>query len=169
MASVPRLYNRFYEAMQSKVNELTGMKKSLAESAIKTKLENLRTKGELTHGFYDCLVFKNFKAVLGGRVRVMITGSAPISPDVLDFLKIAFCCQIHEGYGQTECGAPASITWSRDPKSGHVGGPFPTLEMKLVDVPEMKYTSKDTDEQGNSMPRGEVCYRGYNCFKGYFR
>jgi long-chain acyl-CoA synthetase len=99
----------------------------------------------------------------------MITGSAPISKEVLDFLKIAFCCQIHEGYGQTECGAPAAITWTKDPTSGHVGPPFPNLEIKLVDVPDMNYTSEDKDEQGVPHPRGEVVYRGYNTFKGYFR
>ena len=115
------------------------------------------------------MVFNKFKAILGGRVRVMITGSAPISKEVLSFLKIAFCCQIHEGYGQTECGAPAAITWSREPLSGHVGGPYPPLEIKLVDVPDMNYTSEDKDENGVSMPRGEICYRGYNVFKGYFR
>ena len=99
----------------------------------------------------------------------MITGSAPIAKEVLSFLKIAFCCPIHEGYGQTECGAPAAITWSTDPVTGHVGGPFPTLEIKLVDVPDMNYTSEDTDEAGVPMPRGEVCYKGYNNFTGYFR
>ena len=32
----------------------------------------------------------------------------------------------------------------------------------------MHYTSEDKDEHGNSIPRGEICYKGYNCFKGYF-
>jgi long-chain acyl-CoA synthetase len=71
----------------------------------------------------------------------MVTGSAPISKEVLSFLKIAFCCQIHEGYGQTESCAPATITWSKDPSVGHIGAPFPPLDFKLVDVPEMNYTS----------------------------
>jgi long-chain acyl-CoA synthetase len=40
----------------------------------------------------------------------------------------------------------------------------------LVDVPEMGYTSKDIDEVTKEpMPRGEICYRGYCAFKGYFR
>jgi long-chain acyl-CoA synthetase len=108
----------------------------------------LQAHGKTTHTFYDALVFNKFKEFLGGRVRQMVTGSAPISKEVLDFLKIAFCCQINEGYGQTECGAPATLTWSRDPTSGHVGAPFPALEMKLADVPEMNYTSEDTDENG---------------------
>ena len=169
LISVPRLYNRFYDAMQAKVKELTGFKRTITEWGIQKKLANLEATGKTSHGFYDALVFNKFRDIVGGRVRQMITGSAPISKEVLNFLKIAFCCQINEGYGQTECGAPASLTWTQDGSSGHVGAPFPTLEMKLVDVPDMNYTSDDKDEQGNPLPRGEVCYRGYNCFKGYFR
>ena len=99
----------------------------------------------------------------------MITGSAPISKDVLNFLKIAFCCQIKEGYGQTESAAAISITWKNDPEAGHVGAPFPGLEVKLVDVPDMNYLSTDLDHEGHPAPRGEICYRGYAVFKGYYR
>ena len=169
MISVPRLYNRFYDLMQQGISQLTGFKKGLAEKAVATKLENLEKDGDLTHAVYDRLVFKKFREILGGRVRVMITGSAPISKEVLSFLKIAFCCQIHEGYGQTECAAPATITWTNDKHVGHVGAPFPSVDVKLVDVPDMNYTSDDKDEHGNPMPRGEVCYKGYNCFKGYYK
>ena len=98
----------------------------------------------------------------------MITGSAPISKEVINFLKIAFCCQINEGYGQTESAAAACISWTVDGSSGHVGAPFPSCDFKLVDVPEMNYTSDDKDEAGVSMPRGEICYKGYNTFKAYF-
>ena len=145
------------------------MKRSLVNWGVEKKLNLLQTKAQTTHAVYDRLVFNKFKDVLGGRVRVMITGSAPISKEVLEFLKIAFCCQILEGYGQTECGAPASITWTKDPTSGHVGGPYKCLDIKLVDVPDMNYTSEDKDEHGRPAPRGEVCYKGYNNFKGYFR
>lgn len=92
MISVPRLFNRFYDAMQQKVNELTGFKRTVADWGIQKKLYNYETSATVTHGFYDSLVFNKFRAVLGGRVRQMITGSAPISKDTLNFLKIAFCC-----------------------------------------------------------------------------
>ena len=99
MVSVPRLYNRFYDVMQQKIKELTGAKRKITDWGVQKKLYNLENYAQTTHNVYDKLVFNKFKAVLGGRVRTMITGSAPIAKDVLDFLKIAFCCQILEGYG----------------------------------------------------------------------
>jgi long-chain acyl-CoA synthetase len=45
------------------------------------------------------LVFNKVKAKLGGRVKMIITGSAPISAEVMDFLKICFCSVMLEGYG----------------------------------------------------------------------
>ena len=86
-----------------------------------------------------------------------------------------------EGYGQTECTAAATITSPSDCATlGHVGGPVPCNEIKLVSVPEMDYNVTDTvhGEQRAAdgtiitpgLPcfgRGEVCYRGPNIFKGY--
>jgi len=54
----------------------------------------------------------------------MVTGSAPIAADVLDFLKVVFCCNIVEGYGMTESGGASSITFPDESTSGHVGGPM---------------------------------------------
>jgi long-chain acyl-CoA synthetase len=48
------------------------------------------------------LIFNKIKAMLGGRVRIMATGSAPLSAEVIDFLKICFCTDLLEGYGLTE-------------------------------------------------------------------
>jgi long-chain acyl-CoA synthetase len=59
----------------------------------------LATEGTLTHRFYDTLVFNKFKQALGGRVPVMVSGSAPLNPEIVNFLKIAFGCQLHECYG----------------------------------------------------------------------
>lgn len=153
--------------MQSKLKELTGFKKILANRAVNAKLANLEKSGSVTHSVYDRLVFNKFRDVVGGRVTKMVTGSAPISKDVLNFLKIAFCCPIYEGYGQTETAAAATITCYGDPETGHVGGPVSSIEIKLVDVPEMNYTSKDV-VNGKPHPRGEICFRGNNVFVGYY-
>lgn len=47
---------------------------------------------------YDRMIFNKFREAVGGNVRQMLTGSAPISKEVANFLKIAFCCPISEGY-----------------------------------------------------------------------
>ena len=166
--SVPRLYWRFYDLMQSKLSELKGMKMSLANRAIKSKLANLAKTGKCTHCFYDRLVFKKFKAVLGGRVRLCATASAPISKDILDFMKIAFCWPVIEAYGQTELAGASNATDHRDVTIGHVGGVLPSFYMKLQDVPEMDYFSTDIVD-GFECPRGEVCFKGSPCFVGYFK
>ena len=94
----------------------------------------------------------------------MATGSAPISMDVLNFLKVAFCCPILEGYGQTESTAASCVTMPDDPIAGHVGGPLPCMKIRLRDIPEMGYLSNDTPN-----PRGEICFKGPAVFKGYFK
>ena len=106
---------------------------------------------------------------MGGRVKVLLTASAPISVEVMDFLKIAFCAPILEAYGQTEGTGLEFATARDDPFSGHVGGPCEQNEFKLVDVQEMNYTSKDRDENGNPKPRGEILVRGPNIIKGYYK
>jgi long-chain acyl-CoA synthetase len=95
----------------------------------------------------------------------MVTGSAPIAGNVMDLLRLAMCCPLVEGYGQTECGAAATITQLGDTSTGHVGGPMPCNDVKLVDVPDMNYV---TNNPGGN-PRGEVCFRGPNVFSGYFK
>jgi long-chain acyl-CoA synthetase len=108
-------------------------------------------------------VFNKVKAMLGGEVRLMITGSAPIAPEVLDFLKIAFCCEIMEGYGMTETSAASFTTLYGDPSTGIVGGPLANVRIKLRDIPEMGHVHT------SNPPRGEICMKGSSIMTGYFR
>jgi len=138
-----------------------GITQAMFEKAYSDKLEGLR-QGNLTHLFWDNLVFSKIKTKLGGNVRFIITGSAPLAPNLMDFLRVCFCCPVLEGYGQTEtcCGGTRTLMWDTD--TGHVGVPMPIIEIKLIDVPEMKYYSSDDP------PRGEICFRGPSCTKGYY-
>ena len=109
----------------------------LIDAGIKAKMANWKSGNGLTHCFYDNLVFNKIRNSLGGRVRFMATGSAPIAGDVLDFMKICFSCPIAEGYGMTESCGGSTMTYLDDPNTGMVGGPMANTKVKLRDVPEM--------------------------------
>lgn len=161
--SVPRLWNRLYDKVMTAVNSGGGIKKALFETAYESKVEGLKD-GYLTHSLYDRLVFGKIRDRLGGRVRLMVTGSAPLSSTVMTFLRVCFSCEVLEGYGQTENCAAMTSSIPGDYSVGHVGLPFPCCEIKLVDVPDMNYFSTDKPN-----PRGEVCYRGPITCKGYYK
>jgi hypothetical protein len=58
---------------------------------------------------YSTVFFKKVRARLGGNVRCMISGSAPLSSEVMEFLRVAFACEVLEGYGQTETSAGSTM------------------------------------------------------------
>jgi long-chain acyl-CoA synthetase len=169
VTAVPRVLSRFADIIKSKLDALTGWKKDLAEKAIATKLENMRNGEGYTHFAYDKLVFGTMKEALGGRVKFIFCGGAPLAPEIGDFLKVCFCCPIGEGYGLTESSACGTIQLAEDFHSGRVGGPIPCVELKFLDVPEMNYLSTDKNDKGEATPRGEICLRGPNIFKGYYK
>ena len=156
--SVPRLFNRLYDKTMILVNS-NKFKKSLFNFALKRKKIGLDNGIISRTTIWDRLVFKRFQEGLGGRVRIAITGAAPLSPEVLTFLRCALGCFVLEGYGQTECTAGATITLPGESTAGHVGPPLPCNIVKVVDVPEMEYYAKNGE--------GEVCIKGPNVFKGY--
>ncbi|CDJ57684.1 long-chain fatty acid CoA ligase, putative, partial [Eimeria maxima] len=112
------------------------------------------------------VVFDKFKNLMGGRVRIMLTGSAPLDPQTLERMRAFFCCWIVEGYGMTETMGASFLTWNvYDNSPGQVGGVLPCLEFCLLDVSETmnKYSIRDP------IPKGELCVRGSTVFAGYFR
>ena len=162
--SVPRLYYKFYSVLTQKIGELKGFKKKLIDRALRIKLEKLKKTGDPTHKLYDTILFRKMKAVLGGKIKFLATGGAPIDKTVLCFLKVCFCCPIVEGYGQTENFGAGTGMSTKDNISGHIGAPIACTELKLVDVPEMEYSVNDMGEWDDEivrMPRGEILLRGH--------
>lgn len=90
----------------------------------------------------------------------MITASAPITSEVMNFFRIALNIPVMEGYGQTESGGTGASTHPVDFSYRTVGTPVPTTEIKLIDVPGTIYRSENN--------QGEVCIRGPTIFKGRF-
>uniref|UniRef100_A0A669C3L4 Long-chain-fatty-acid--CoA ligase n=1 Tax=Oreochromis niloticus TaxID=8128 RepID=A0A669C3L4_ORENI len=152
---VPRLLNRMFD----KAN--TPLKRWLLDFAFRRKEAELKNGVVRKDSMWDKLIFKKVQASLGGRVRFMITGAAPVSPTILTFLRAALGCQFYEGYGQTECTAGCTMSMPGDWSAGHVGPPLPCNAVKVVDVAEMNYLAANGE--------GEVCVKGPNVFQGYLK
>jgi long-chain acyl-CoA synthetase len=161
--SVPRLFNRITEKVLSSMLNAGWLQSTLFTFAVHRKQNAMISSGSCEHWLWDALVFNRFRKILGGRVRLMVTGSAPIAPNILQLLRCVFCCPVIEAYGTTECGACCTITTMGDVSLGHVGGCISCNAVKLVGVPEMQY------DTGTRPPQGEVCIRGPNVFHGYFK
>lgn len=140
--SVPRLLNRIYDAVQADVNS-SYVKSTLMAWALASKQKEVEKHIFRRDSFWDKLIFRKIQDKLGGRVRLVISGSAPLSSEVMSFLRCALGCMVLEGYGQSEAGAGLSLTLPGDCSLGDVGPPLAGVHLKLVDVPEMSYYAKD--------------------------
>lgn len=156
---VPRLLNRVYDKVQSEAQ--TPFKKWLLNFAVDRKFSEVKQGISRNDSIWDKLIFHKVQETMGGRIRVMVTGAAPISPTVLNFLRAALGCPIFEAYGQTECTAGCTFSMPGDWTSGHVGPPVTCNIVKLADVEEMNYFASNGE--------GEVCIKGKNVFKGYLK
>ena len=168
MCGVPRIFQRIYDGAQNKLKEMSPIVRRIFERALELKMKDYQEKGMLHNIFWDNIVFNKIKNLLGGRIRFMLIGSAPMDSYILNFLRCTLSCEIVEGYGQTEDAAGILLTRTYDPVAGHLGGPGYSTELKLVDVPELEYKSTDIDPETKKWrPRGELCVRGPILFKGY--
>ncbi|XP_048043916.1 long-chain-fatty-acid--CoA ligase 1b [Megalobrama amblycephala] len=156
---VPRLLNRMFDKIYGQAN--SPLKRRILEFAFKRKEAEMLSGIMRRDSIWDKIIFKKVQASVGGCVRLMVTGAAPVSAPVLTFLRAALGCQFYEGYGQTECTAGSTTTLPGDWIAGHVGAPLPCNDIKLVDVAEMNYFAANGE--------GEVCVRGPNVFKGYLK
>ncbi|CAF3480669.1 unnamed protein product [Rotaria sp. Silwood1] len=145
---VPRVLNKVYDAVMAEVNK-SKVKRFLVQQALRQQ-----------PSFLSHFAFHKIKNLFGNKVKVMITGAAPITPDVMHFFRIALDIPIMEGYGQTESAGAGTSTHPTDMSYGTIGSPVPVVEIKLVDIPDTIYRSE--------MNQGEVCIRGPTVFKGYY-
>ncbi|CAB9515144.1 chain acyl-CoA synthetase 7, peroxisomal [Seminavis robusta] len=172
MAAAPRVLNKVYDKVVAGMAAAGGMKKKIFDAGIATKSANIKMHGQLTHPLYDRLIFNKIKKALGmDQIRILISGSAPLAENVMMFFRCLLGCPVLEGYGQTEGCAAATIVHVEDMTTvGHVGGPVASIEIVLMDVPEMGYLHTDKMHRGEPCRgRGEVCIRGPSVFKGYYK
>jgi long-chain acyl-CoA synthetase len=120
-ASVPRLLNRIYDKIKNTaMNSGSVIKSALFSKGLESKLHYLKCEKSVTHAFWD-IILKKVKNLFGGRLRYIVTASAPISCEVKNFFRVVTGALVYEAYGQTESAGALSVTWPTDFDDRHVG------------------------------------------------
>ena len=157
--AVPRVWEKFAAALQQKFQGAQGFKARLLAFAQATAREvtALRMRGEvptgllaLQHTIADRLVLSKIKAAVGlDRARIVISGAAPLSRDVVEFFA-SLDLLIHEVYGQSEGSGPTTFNLPGAVRLGTVGQPIPGVQVVIA-------------------PDGEILVKGDNVFMGYLK
>ncbi|KAJ5068545.1 long-chain-fatty-acid--coa ligase 5 [Anaeramoeba ignava] len=159
---VPRVFMKLYDKIYPKTQEGSLIKKLLFNTALDQKVKALR-KGESTF-LWDKLVFSKTKQAFGGKINIIISGSAPLLPNHQEFFKAIFTRKFIQGWGMTETGAAGLVqVYEDDVTLGVVGSPVVCSEFKLMSLPDLNYTTEDKPN-----PRGELLVRGSNVFSEYY-
>lgn len=168
MTAVPAILDRVRDGVRKNVDAKGGIAKNLFDFAFGRRL--LAMKGSwfgawgLEKILWNFLVFKKIKAILGGHVRFLLSGGAPLSGDTQSFINICLGAPIGQGYGLTETCGGGTFSEYDDTSVGRVGAPLPSSYVKLIDWPEGGYLATDSP-----MPRGEIVVGGPNVTVGYFK
>ncbi|KAJ3442112.1 long-chain-fatty-acid--coa ligase [Anaeramoeba flamelloides] len=160
-AGVPRVFQRIYDSIMLEISKKSKFHQYLFQLALKSKREAHKNKG--TTPLWDYLFFNAIRDRFGGRVNLLISGSAPLPKNIYEFYTFAVTPHTVQGYGLSETGAACTTNWVRGSKTYDCGSSCVCNEIKLVDVPEMNYFSK------NGILQGEIWVRGINVFKGYYK
>jgi len=156
--AVPRVCEKVYQKILMQVERQPPWRRKVFYwgHSIGSRISTLREEKKqvpallkLKYKLAFALIFKRLRQALGGRVRWMTASGAPTARDIILFFNAAGI-QVVEGYGMTECFAPATMSNLADYRIGTVGKPLPDVEIKLAED-------------------GEILIRGNNVFAGYWK
>jgi long-chain acyl-CoA synthetase len=156
--SVPRIFEKIYTAANSGIEKEGGLKKAIFNWAIGVgaKMRAAERSGrqpgfllQRQYAFADKQVLSKIRNLFGGRIRLAVSGAAPINPEILRFFDAAGVLVL-EGWGMTETSTAATISTPEDFKVGTIGKPFPGCEVKIAED-------------------GEILVKGPNVFQGYHK
>jgi long-chain acyl-CoA synthetase len=156
LPSVPRVFEKIYTVAHGAIEAQPLEEQERAQQAVQlgVKVRDLMNRGEpvpeeLRKPFEEAdeQLFKNVRAIFGGRVRQATSGAAPIAHEILEFF---YACgvPVFEGYGMTETATAATTSTLENHRFGTVGRALPGVELKIADD-------------------GEILVKGPNIFAGY--
>jgi long-chain acyl-CoA synthetase len=157
LPSVPRIFEKIHTAATVKAQAAGGVKAKLFDWATSVGREVARREDRRGHpglilkaqyALADKLVLHQIRDLFGGRVKLALTGAAPIDTDILEFFRAAGIWVL-EGYGMTETSAVHTLNTIDEHRFGTVGRPLPVCKVKIADD-------------------GEILMGGPNVFKGYY-
>jgi long-chain acyl-CoA synthetase len=138
--SVPRVYEKIHTGVTTKFTEATGLKRRLIDWALRVgrEVSALRQAGQslppvlaAKHRLADRLVYSKVKDRLGGRIRICVSGGAPLAKEIVEFFH-ALDILILEGYGLTECTTAATVNRPLRFRFGSVGPALPGVELRIA-------------------------------------
>ncbi len=158
MAAVPRIFEKVYNKVVSGAREAGSLRYRIFRWAVRVGAEvsALRQRGREPVGplaikarIADRLVFSKLQRTFGGRIKFFISGGAPLSREIAEFLHGAGILVL-EGYGLTESSAASFVNRPDDYRFGTVGKPVPGTEVTIAED-------------------GEILIRGRGVMRGYYR
>ncbi|KAI9031689.1 hypothetical protein CLU79DRAFT_729632 [Phycomyces nitens] len=162
LAGVPAVWERITKGVSSQLDKKHWAVQSIFKAAVEVKWQMLNFFGkenDITRAL-DKTIFSSVREATGGRLIYGLSGGAPISFDTQKFLWSSLCYML-QGYGLTECCGLGAVTLpSLGIVTGLVGPPSPSVECKLVDVPDTDY--KADNGIGELWIRGPSIMRGYH-------
>lgn len=168
MVFAPAVLDKVYAKVSATFAEKKGLIACLVKQGFQSGYANYDKGGVGAKGLGAAIVFKKVQKLLGGRVQIALTGSAPLSPDVQKWVQTVFNCPCRQGYGLTETTAATCIALATDNGTSMVGPPQECACIRLRDWPEGKYHNEDMNDPKIGMRRGEILIGGPGVCKGYF-
>ena len=129
MFCVPLILDRIYKGVTEQIRRKSSFVQDLVNMCINYRLECIN-RGEITP-IMDRLIFRSIRSLVGGRVRAIMSGGAPLAPDTHDYLKSVLGCPILQGYGLTETSACAAIMRMDENVTGTVGPPVQGVQIQV--------------------------------------
>jgi len=161
MFCVPLILDRIYKGVTENIKKKGEFLAQLMDYCINYKIACSK-KGQVTP-IIDRLLFRTIRLLVGGRVRAILSGGAPLSEATHDYLRNVLGVILLQGYGLTETNACGTVMSCKENSVGRVGPPVQDVNIKLVNWEEGNY--KVTDQP---CPRGEVYIGGNNVAAGYY-
>ncbi|POY75016.1 hypothetical protein BMF94_1992 [Rhodotorula taiwanensis] len=171
MTGVPTVWELIRKGILQKVASGPSYRASLFHGAVGLKrwTKSIPLVNSLVGGVLDTVVFKAVKQATGGQLKYAINGGAGVSQATQEFLSYTLTPYFIQGYGLTETTALSCILPPQIVQIGVVGVPNLCNELQLRDFEEAGYKADGSGEGANGLPQGEVCLRGPNVFKGYYK